>query len=60
MLLGAEYDAATWWGAEAIKRAPEVMTNWMGAHVIDSTGHLLQQERPEETIRVIGTFRAEL
>ena len=56
MFLGAEYDVATWWGKEAIDRAPEVMTNWMGAHVIDGAGHWLQQERPEETNRVVGQF----
>ena len=60
MFLGAEYDVATWWGAEAIARAPEVMTNWMGAHVIDGAGHWLQQERPDETNRVIGQFLAAL
>lgn len=60
MFLGAEYDVATWWGKEAIDRAPEVMTNWMGAHVINGAGHWLQQERPEETNRVVGQFLSSL
>lgn len=60
MFLGAEFDVATWWGAEAISRAPEVMTHWMGSHIIDGAGHWLQQERPEETNRVIGQFLRDL
>ena len=60
VFLGAEYDVATWWGAESIARAPEVMTNWMGAHVIDGAGHWLQQEKPDDTNRVIGQFLAAL
>ncbi len=60
MFLGAEYDVATWWGKEAIDRADGVMTNWLGSHVIDGAGHWLQQERPEETNRVIERFLASL
>lgn len=60
MFVGAEYDVATWWGAEAIERAPEVMTNWMGSHVIDGAGHWLQQEKPAETNRVVTQFLSNL
>jgi pimeloyl-ACP methyl ester carboxylesterase len=56
MFLGAEYDVATWWGAEAIERAPQVMPNWMGSHVLQGAGHWLQQERPVETNAVVSKF----
>ncbi|MDO8290285.1 MAG: alpha/beta hydrolase [Parvibaculum sp.] len=56
MFLGAEYDVATWWGAEAIERAPEVMTNWLGSRIISGAGHWLQQEKAEETNAVVREF----
>jgi pimeloyl-ACP methyl ester carboxylesterase len=56
MFLGAEYDVATWWGAEAIERAPEVMPNWMGSRVLKGAGHWLQQERAAETNAVVLEF----
>ena len=56
MFLGAQYDVATWWGAEAIERAPQVMPNWMGSRVLDGAGHWLQQERAAETNAVVLEF----
>jgi pimeloyl-ACP methyl ester carboxylesterase len=56
MFLGAEYDVATWWGAEATRRAPEVMTRWLGSRVLAGAGHWLQQERAEETNAVLLEF----
>ena len=56
MFLGAEYDVATWWGAEAIERAPQVIPNWMGSRVLQGAGHWLQQERPGETNAVVLEF----
>jgi len=56
MYLGAQYDVGTWWGAEAIERAPQVMSNWMGGRVLPGAGHWLQQERPDETNAVILEF----
>lgn len=56
MFLGAEYDVATWWGAEAIERAPDVMPNWLGSHVLPGAGHWLQQEKADETNAVIADF----
>lgn len=56
MFLGAEYDVATWWGAEAIARAPEVIPNWLGSRVLPGAGHWLQQERAEETNAVVLEF----
>ena len=56
MYLGAQYDVGTWWGAEAIERAAQVMSNWLGSRVLPGAGHWLQQERPDETNAVILEF----
>jgi pimeloyl-ACP methyl ester carboxylesterase len=56
MFLGAEYDVATWWGAEAIERAPQVIPNWLGSRVLKGAGHWLQQERATETNAVVLEF----
>lgn len=56
MFLGGQYDVGTWWGKEAIERAPEVMTNWMGSRTLKGAGHWLQQERPDETNAVVLEF----
>jgi pimeloyl-ACP methyl ester carboxylesterase len=54
--LGAEYDVATWWGLEAIERAPEVAPNWLGSKIIEGCGHWLQTERTDETNGFILEF----
>ncbi len=54
--LGAEFDVATWWGAEAIARAGERMTDWRGSRVFERCGHWLQQERPDDTNAVLLEF----
>lgn len=56
LFLGAEYDVATWWGAEAIERAPEVIANWMGSRILPGCGHWLQQERAADTNAVLLEF----
>jgi pimeloyl-ACP methyl ester carboxylesterase len=56
MFLGAEHDVGTWWGAEAIERAPELAPQWLGSRVLKGAGHWLQQERAEETNAVVLEF----
>ncbi|MEQ9143993.1 MAG: alpha/beta hydrolase [Parvibaculaceae bacterium] len=56
MFLGAEFDVATFWGAEAIERAPDVMTNWLGSRILKGAGHWLQQEKAGETNEVVREF----
>jgi len=56
MFIGAQYDVATWWGEEAIARAPEVMPNWLGSHVLAGAGHWLQQEKAAETNAILLDF----
>lgn len=54
--LGAEFDVATWWGAEAIARAPERLSDWRGSRVFPRCGHWLQQERADDTNAVLLEF----
>jgi len=56
MFLGGEYDVGTWWGAEAIARAPELIPNWLGSRILKGAGHWLQQERAAETNAVVLEF----
>lgn len=60
MFIGGEYDVGTWWGAEAIDRAPEVIPNWLGSRILKGVGHWLQQESAEETNAGILEFLAAL
>ena len=46
MFLGAEYDVGTWWGAEAIERAPQVIPNWLGSRVLQGAGTLAAAGAP--------------
>ncbi|MEX2482808.1 MAG: alpha/beta hydrolase [Gammaproteobacteria bacterium] len=54
--LGADLDVATWWGAEAIERAAERISQWRGHHIFERCGHWLQQERADDTNRVLLDF----
>ncbi|MCC7120684.1 MAG: alpha/beta hydrolase, partial [Gammaproteobacteria bacterium] len=56
MFVGAQYDVATWWGAEAIVRAPEHMPNWLGSRVLAGAGHWLQQEKADDTNAILLEF----
>ncbi|WP_370331056.1 alpha/beta fold hydrolase [Mycolicibacterium hippocampi] len=56
MFIGGQYDVGTTWGAEALERAPEVMTNYSGTHMVPEVGHWIQQEAPEETNRLLLDF----
>lgn len=54
--LGSQYDVATWWGAEAIARAPERIPNYLGSRLFEGCGHWIQQERAEDTNQVLLEF----
>lgn len=56
LFIGGEYDVATIWGAEAIARAGEKMSDYRGSHIIPRSGHWIQQEYPEETNRLLLEF----
>ena len=54
--LGSEYDVATWWGAEALNRVDEVISDFRGQTILPGCGHWMQQERPDETNRILIDF----
>jgi pimeloyl-ACP methyl ester carboxylesterase len=56
LFLGGEFDVATWWGAEALARAHERIRDYRGSVILPRCGHWMQQERPEDTNRVILDF----
>lgn len=58
--VGGEFDVATHWGVEAIERAHEVMPNFIGSHIVEGSGHWIQQECPQETNRLILDFLRQL
>lgn len=58
--IGGQYDVATMWGAEAIERAGEKMSDYRGAHIIPGVGHWIQQENPQETNRLLLEFLRQL
>ncbi|MEQ9060984.1 MAG: alpha/beta hydrolase [Gammaproteobacteria bacterium] len=58
--IGADLDVATWWGAESRARASEVMADYRGETILTGCGHWIQQERPEETNRLLIDFLEEL
>lgn len=60
MFIGGEYDIATAWGAEAMERADEKMSDYRGGRVISSAGHWIQQECPTETNRLLLEFLGQL
>ncbi len=56
MFLGGEFDVGTWWGKEAIERAPSVIPNWLGSRILKGAGHWVQQERADETNAILLEF----
>lgn len=60
MFIGGEYDVATHWGAEAMERAKDKLSDYRGSHVIARSGHWIQQEYPEETNRLLLEFLRQL
>ena len=54
--IGAEWDVATWWGAEALERVDEVIEDFRGATIFPACGHWMQQERPAETNAALIEF----
>jgi pimeloyl-ACP methyl ester carboxylesterase len=56
LFIGGERDAPTLWGAEAIARASEHATKYAGSVILAGCGHWIQQERPEDTNRLLLDF----
>lgn len=54
--IGGEYDVATWWGAEERRRAHEVIADYRGETILEGCGHWIQQERADDTNRLLLDF----
>ncbi|MDT0436793.1 alpha/beta hydrolase [Streptomyces sp. NPDC005840] len=53
LFIGGNRDASTTWLADAIAAYPETLPGLTASHLLDGCGHWLQQERPEETNRLL-------
>ncbi|MGW0812327.1 alpha/beta fold hydrolase [Streptomyces viridiviolaceus] len=53
LFLGGALDASTTWLADAIAAYPTTLPGLTASHLLDGCGHWLQQERPEETNRLL-------
>ncbi|MFI5994028.1 alpha/beta fold hydrolase [Streptomyces sp. NPDC051362] len=53
LFVGGALDASTTWMADAIDAFPVTLPGLVSSHVLDGCGHWIQQERPEETGRLL-------
>jgi epoxide hydrolase A/B len=60
LFIGGEVDAPTLWGTEAIARASERIQDLRGSVILPGCGHWIQQERPDETNRLLVDFLRDL
>ncbi|SEK42668.1 alpha/beta fold hydrolase [Nonomuraea pusilla] len=60
LFLGGALDASTTWLSEAIAAYPVTLPGLTVSRVLDGCGHFLQQERPEETNRLLTAWLASL
>ncbi|QOV33506.1 alpha/beta hydrolase [Streptomyces ferrugineus] len=60
LFLGGALDASTTWLADAIKAYPTTLPGLRSSHLLDGCGHWIQQERPQETNRLLTDWLAAL
>ncbi len=60
LFVGGGRDASTTWLADAIAAYPTTLPGLRGSHILDGCGHWLQQERPEDTNRLLVEWLREL
>jgi len=60
LFITGDRDAPLFWGAEAIERAKEYLVELRETVIIPGCGHWIQQEKPQETNRLIVDFVREL
>ncbi len=56
LFIGGTKDGPTIWGAPAIQRFPETLPGLYASEILEGAGHWIQQERPEETNRLLVEF----
>ncbi|MFH9085259.1 alpha/beta fold hydrolase [Streptomyces sp. NPDC017673] len=60
LFIGGERDASLAWLADALKAFPDTLPGLSGSHILDGCGHFVQQERPDETNRILLDWLASL
>ncbi|MEU1013246.1 alpha/beta hydrolase [Streptomyces sp. NPDC005890] len=60
LFVGGARDASLAWLADAVKAFPGTLPGLRGSHVLDDCGHFVQQERPDETNRILLDWLASL
>lgn len=60
LFIGGEWDGPTVWGARAIAEFPRTLPGLRGSHILDRTGHWVQQERADEVNRLLLDWLAGL
>ncbi|MFR9793095.1 alpha/beta fold hydrolase [Streptomyces sp. MB22_4] len=60
LFIGGALDATTSWLSEAIKAFPVTLPGLVSSHLLDDCGHWIQQERPEDTNRLLLDWLAGL
>jgi pimeloyl-ACP methyl ester carboxylesterase len=58
LFVGGSRDGPTIMGAPAIEKFPETLPKLHASHIIEGSGHWIQQERPEETNAALLDFLA--
>ncbi|MEU8792496.1 alpha/beta hydrolase [Streptomyces sp. NPDC048643] len=56
LFIGGALDASTTWMSDAIEAFPVTLPGLVSSHVLDGCGHWIQQERPEETSRLLAEW----
>ncbi len=56
LFIGGDRDGPTQWGASSIERFAETLPRLVGSHILSDCGHWVQQEKPEETNRLLLDF----
>ncbi|MCZ4120916.1 alpha/beta fold hydrolase [Streptomyces sp. H39-S7] len=60
LFLGGGLDPSTTWMSDAIKAFPATLPGLLACHLLDGCGHWIQQERPDETNRLLIEWLAAL
>ncbi|QNP67791.1 alpha/beta fold hydrolase [Streptomyces genisteinicus] len=60
LFIGGTRDASTTWMSDAIDAFPTTLPALSASHLLDGCGHWVQQERPEETNRLLADWLATL
>ncbi|MGW5510390.1 alpha/beta fold hydrolase [Streptomyces albogriseolus] len=60
LFIGGELDASTTWMADAIDAFPVTLPGLVSSHILKGCGHWVQQERPEDTNRLLTDWLAAL